>query len=139
MLPWELAALGPRAYWGVNPVGRRAPTVLPKFEQRLVERLLSRFYDRRLLAHVQHQVRLGHTIRGNSVTLFEIRPGFDDPAAWLKSPVAQFRFDSHTGLWSLFWRDRNRRWRPYRDVAPTRNFQTLVSEVDRDPTCIFWG
>ncbi|MBI2297312.1 MAG: DUF3024 domain-containing protein [Betaproteobacteria bacterium] len=92
-----------------------------------------------MLAHVQHQVRLAHTIRGNSVTLLEIRPGFDDPAAWVKSPVAQFRFSPATGLWSLYWHDRNRQWRPYQDVTATRNFETLLAEVDRDPTCIFWG
>jgi hypothetical protein len=113
--------------------------VLPKFELRLVERLLDRFYDRRLLSHVQHQVRLGHAIRGNSITLFEIRPGIDDPANWMKSPVAQFRFSASSGLWSLYWHDRNRRWRPYEDATATRNFEKLLTEVDRDPTCIFWG
>jgi len=113
--------------------------VLPKFEQRLVKRLLSRFYDRRLIAHVQHQIRLHHTIRGNSITLFEIRPGFDKSAVWVKSPVAQFRLRPSTGLWTLYWCDRNQRWRPYEDMAATRNLEILLTEVDRDPTCIFWG
>ncbi|HSB48800.1 MAG TPA: DUF3024 domain-containing protein [Burkholderiales bacterium] len=112
---------------------------LPEFEQRLVERLLNRFYDRRLLAHVQHQIRLHHMIRGNSITLLEIRPGFDKSAIWVKSPVARFQFDPATGLWSLYWHDRNRRWRRYEDAAPTRNLESLISEVDRDPTSIFWG
>jgi hypothetical protein len=113
--------------------------VLPEFEQHLVERLLNRFYDRRLLAHVQHQIRLHHTIRGNAVTLFEIRPGFDKSAVWVKSPIAQFRYRSATGLWTLHWHDRNRRWRLYEDTAATRNFEALLAEVDRDPTSIFWG
>jgi hypothetical protein len=113
--------------------------LLPKFEQRLVERLLTRFYDRRVLSHVQHQVRLGHSIRGNSITLFEIRPGYDNPAAWLKSPVAQFRFSSSTGLWSLYWHGPNRRWQPYGNMTATLNFEKLLTELDRDPTCIFWG
>jgi len=113
--------------------------VLSQFELRLVERLLARFYDRRLLAHVQHQIRLHHTIRGNSVTLFEIRPGFDKSAIWVKSPIARFRFDAATGLWSLYWRDRNRHWRRYADLPATRNLELLIAEVDRDPTSIFWG
>ena len=113
--------------------------MLPDFERRLVERLLDRFYDRRLLAHVQHQIRLHHTIRGNSITLFEIRPGFDKSAVWVKSPIAQFRFNSRIGLWSLYWCDSNHRWRRYEDLAATRKFETLLTEVDRDPTSIFWG
>jgi hypothetical protein len=122
-------------------VHSRKPTraVLPKFELRLVERLLDRFYDRRLLAHVQHQIRLHHTIRGNSITLFEIRPGFDNSAVWAKTPIARFRFDAATSLWSLYWHDRNQRWRPHEDLTPTRNFEALLAEVDRDPTSIFWG
>ena len=112
---------------------------LPEFEQRLAERLLARFYDRRLLAHVQHQIRLHHTIRGNSITLLEIRPGFDKSAIWVKSPVARFQFDPATGLWSLYWHDRSRRWRRYEDLAATRNLESLITEVDRDPTSIFWG
>lgn len=113
--------------------------MLPEFEQRLVERVLSRFYDRRVLAHVQHQTRLGHSIRGRSVTLFQTRPAFDESVASLPSPIARFRFDSRDGLWSLYWRDRNQRWRPYDGIAPTKNFETLLGEVDRDPTHIFWG
>jgi DUF3024 family protein len=113
--------------------------VLPEFEQRLVERLLARFYDRRVLAHVQHETRLGHSIRGRSVTLFQTRPGFDEPAASMRSVIAQFRFNARSGLWSLYWRDRNLRWRLYDNIAPTKNFEMLLAEVDRDPTYIFWG
>jgi nicotinamidase-related amidase len=114
--------------------------VLSKFEQRVLERLLSRFYDRRVLAHVQHETRLGHTIRGRSVTLYQTRPGFDEePAKSQRSPIAQFRFDARTGLWSLYCRDRSRQWRLYDGVAPAKDFETLLDEVDRDPTYIFWG
>ena len=113
--------------------------MLPEFEQRLVERLLDRFYDRRLLAHVERQARLAHAIRGNAVTLLEIRPDFDDPTAWVKAPIAQFRFNAASGLWSLYWHDRNRRWQRYEALKATRNFEALLAEVDHDPTSIFWG
>lgn len=113
--------------------------MLPEFEQRRVEHLLAQFYDRRVLAHFQHQARLGHVIRGTSVTLVEFRPRFDDPAVWLRLPVAQFRLDTGTGLWSLYWRDRNRRWHLYDQCPPARNFERLLAEVDRDATHIFWG
>jgi len=31
------------------------------------------------------------------------------------------------------------RWRKYDLVAPSSEILTLLGEVDRDPTCIFWG
>lgn len=113
--------------------------MFPDLERRRVEQLLSHFYARRILAHARDQVRLGHSIRGNSVTVFEYQRGFDDPSAWMKIPVAQFRFDPGTGLWSLYWQDRNRKWRVYEDAPPAKSLGTLLAEVDRDPTCIFWG
>lgn len=113
--------------------------MLPEFEQRRVERLLLQFYDRRVLAHFQHNIRLSHIIRGNSVTLVELRRRFDDPTERTRSPVAQFRLNSASGLWSLHWRDHNRRWHLYEQCAPARNFERLLAEVDRDPTHIFWG
>ena len=113
--------------------------MLPEFEQHHVEHLLTQFYGHRVLAHARNQSRLGHAIRGNAVTLFEFRPRFDDPSVWMKSPVAQFRLDADTGLWSLYWRDRNRRWRLYEQCAPDRNLGRLLAQVDHDPTHIFWG
>jgi len=41
--------------------------------------------------------------------------------------------------WTLYWRDRNQRWHKYDLIAPSPDILTLLDEVDRDPTCIFWG
>jgi hypothetical protein len=53
--------------------------------------------------------------------------------------VAQLRYDPGSGAWSLYWRDRNDRWHPYPYLAPNRDIGPLLGEIDRDPTCIFWG
>ena len=41
--------------------------------------------------------------------------------------------------WSLFWRDRNLKFHAYDFAAPTSDVEALLGEIDRDPTCIFWG
>lgn len=41
--------------------------------------------------------------------------------------------------WELYWRDRNLRFHAYNRVGPSANIDELLAEVDRDPTCIFWG
>lgn len=41
--------------------------------------------------------------------------------------------------WTLCWRDRNRRFHLYDQLAPSPNIEKLLTEIDRDPTCIFWG
>jgi len=39
----------------------------------------------------------------------------------------------------LFWRDRNLRFHGYDPLAPSPRIDDLLTEVDRDPICIFWG
>ena len=39
----------------------------------------------------------------------------------------------------LFWRDRNLRFHGYDPLEPWQRMNDLLTELDRDPTCIFWG
>jgi hypothetical protein len=57
----------------------------------------------------------------------------------MESPVAKFRFVVSRGIWDLYFRDRNLKWRHYDLIRPSARFETLLSEVEADPTCIFWG
>ncbi len=41
--------------------------------------------------------------------------------------------------WEIYGRDRNLKFRAYDLVPPTPNVETLLAEIDADPTCIFWG
>jgi len=77
-----------------------------------IDETFAGFCHRRVPPHVRDQVRLVHQWRGTKVTLVEQRPHWRDPEVWGDSPVAQFRFDLERGAWSLYWRDRNARWRP---------------------------
>jgi len=39
----------------------------------------------------------------------------------------------------LIRRDRNLRFHIYDLLSPSRRVEDLLAEIDRDPTCIFWG
>jgi len=53
--------------------------------------------------------------------------------------IAQLRYDPEARQWSLYCRDRNERWWPYRDIPPSTSVDPLLAELDADPTGIFWG
>ena len=110
-----------------------------EFEKRLIEREVGGFCKRRVPAEIHDELRLDYTIRGNSVTLLEIRPAWRRPGEWTELKVAQFRRDPETKKWSLYWRDRRERWHLYDDLPPANNLGVLIREVDADPTGIFWG
>jgi hypothetical protein len=40
--------------------------------------------------------------------------------------------------WTLYWRNRNLRFHTYEPLAPSHRVEDLLTEIDRDPTCIFW-
>lgn len=104
-----------------------------------VETRLRLFCEKRVAPEVRDRVKLTYGFRGNSVTLYEDRVGWRDPARWTHMPIAQFRFDERTGQWTLYCADRNSRWHEYGEIEPTSRFELLLEEVDRDPTGIFFG
>ena len=112
---------------------------LPDLVKYSADRKLRAFCERRVPLHVRDQIKLVCKFRGNSVTLIETRPYFKDPSVWIEHPVAQFRFNLDETLWRLYCRDRNARWHFYELALPSASLDPLIAEVDRDPTCIFWG
>ena len=103
------------------------------------DRELTAFCAAKVPAHVQAKIKLSMKWVGCKVTLIEHRPFFLDPARWTESPVAQLRFDSDSGLWSLYCRDRNQRWHSFQPMPSSPHLHKLISEIGRDQTGIFWG
>jgi hypothetical protein len=112
---------------------------LPELTKKRVESLLADFCEKRVPAHVRNQIKLTFEFRGDTATLFEDRPVWNDPSRWAHSAVAQFRIDSETLKWTLYCRDRNSKWHLYQGINATAALEELLAEVDRDPTGIFWG
>ena len=44
-----------------------------------------------------------------------------------------------TRLWTLYWLDRNSKFHIYERIKPSKYIETLLKEVNSDPTGIFWG
>jgi len=42
-------------------------------------------------------------------------------------------------MWTLYWRDRHLRFHRYDELPPSLRIDDLLTEIDRDPTAIFWG
>ena len=90
---------------------------------------------------MRDQVRVEADVADRHVTIVECRPPWraDLGSEWTRFPIARMRFTKTTGLWALFWRDRNLRFHAYDRARPTARVEELLAEVDRDPTAIFWG
>lgn len=113
---------------------------LPDLVRALIEKKVGEYCKEKVPPHVLDKLNISYNIRGDSVTIFENRaPWSPDIKEWASMPVAQIRYDNKTGAWTLYCSDRNDKWHKYPGIEPTRNIDELLSEIDKDPTGIFWG
>jgi hypothetical protein len=102
---------------------------------------IRRWANRRVPEHAQDQVRLEVDVSDRTVTILECRPPWRPEYGpdWTRFPIARLRYTKSRSRWSLYWRDRNLKFHEYDLADPTTNIQDLLSEIDHDPTGIFWG
>jgi len=97
------------------------------------------YCEQRVPPEARDQVRVETHVAQHAVTVIERRPPWhDDAADWSEHPIARLRYTAKSGLWALYWRDRNERWHRYQ-TGPAANVRSLLDEIDSDPTGIFWG
>ena len=88
---------------------------------------------------ISSQLRYGYRLEGPAVVYFESRPDWTGRPEWMHHEIAKFRFTKRTGRWSLYCQFRDLKWRGYEPFPHSADLADLVAEVERDPTCIFYG
>ncbi len=100
---------------------------------------INRYCNGRVPAQFLDQMRVESSVRGNSVTIVECRvPWTASLTEWSRHNVAQIRFNTVTGKWSLYWRDRNSKWHPF-DLVEPGTIDEMLATIDEDSMSIFWG
>ena len=85
------------------------------------------------------RVDVEETPRGLTIVECSRMPGIDGEITWLRVPNARLAYASGRGEWTLFVIGSNDKVRRYPNYEPSTEIQDLLDEIDRDPTCIFWG
>ena len=93
----------------------------------------------RVPKHVRDKLRIEFRFGPSDVVLLENRPYFRDPNRRVEHEVAKFRYVAAADEWRLFCQFRDLKWRAYQPLPSAPDFDTLLDEVNRDPTGIFWG
>jgi hypothetical protein len=104
-----------------------------------IHRRLSEYCQPHPRPEVRRQLRHGFTIGLHDVVLFEERPGFYRSKEWTRQDVARFRWFNSRREWQLYCQFRDLKWRLYEPRPWAKRFETLLAEVEADPTGIFWG
>jgi hypothetical protein len=87
------------------------------------------------------QVRVECQVAPRHLTIVERRAPWraDSGPEWTTLPIARLRYTAADTTWTLYRRDRNLRFHAYDLLAPSPRVEDLLTELDHDPTCIFWG
>ena len=112
---------------------------LTDVERARIDRQLTAYCATRVPAEARAELRVGYRVEGNSVILYEERPAFRPPYGWLELVVAKFTYVKSRRQWRLYCQHRDRRWHGYQALPTAARLATLLDEVGRDPTGIFWG
>jgi len=102
---------------------------------------VQRWCAARVPEHARHQVHVECEIAPRHLTIVQRRAPWreDFGPEWTSFPIARLRYTAATKSWTLFRRDRILRFHAYDLLASSPNVEDLLAELDRDPTCIFWG
>lgn len=100
---------------------------------------IGRWCRERVPEHARDQVRVECEIAQRHVTIFETRPPWNGQGDWTHFPIARLRYTASTGLWSLYWRDRNAKFHEYARKRPTKDVQALLDYLGSHEDPIFWG
>jgi hypothetical protein len=113
-----------------------AVSSVPEFALRQVERWCAQ----QVPARLRDEIRVECKRRGRSVTIVERRAPWSPELGpeWTEQKVAQLRL-GEDDVWSVYWADRNGRWRTYPEAPRAAHPVALLEEVDRDPHGVFRG
>jgi hypothetical protein len=102
---------------------------------------VQRWCAQRVPEHARHQVRVECQIAPRHLTIVERRAPWREDLGpeWTSFPIARLRYTATSKSWTLYWRDRHLRFHLYDLVEPSDSVRELLAEIERDPTCIFWG
>ena len=102
---------------------------------------VQRWCAQQVPAHARGEIRIECDVTPRHLTIWECRPPWreDFGPDWTRFPIARLHYTKTTGLWTLYWRDRNLKYHRYHPLAPSPQVQDLLDYLEDRADPIFWG
>jgi hypothetical protein len=108
-------------------------------ELRPIENTIGAMCRHRSPAQLRDELKITYEIDGHNVSVYEVRPRWNNPREQTKLGVARFKFVRSRKEWKLYWMRRDLKWHLYNlDEIPT-DLKSLVKVVDEDRYGAFFG
>jgi hypothetical protein len=110
-----------------------------EFELKRIDSVMRTISIDKVPKHLRDQLRFEYEVKGHAVTVWEIRPAWNDPTQETKMGVARFRYTRKSDSWKLYWMRKDLKWHAYDPDVNIGRLESLVAEVDRDEYGAFFG
>jgi hypothetical protein len=94
---------------------------------------------RRPPVEIRSQLDLAYRIQGQSVLVYELRPGWNNPAEINEEPVAKTTFVKTQNHWKVYWMRADLKWHSYSPKPTVKTIQAFFKLVDDDSYACFFG
>jgi len=86
--------------------------------------------------HAHGEIRIECDLAPRHLTICECRPPWreDFSPDWTRFPIAPMHYTKPTGLWTLYWRDRNLKYHRYEPLDPSPKSKTCSTTSTTEPT-----
>lgn len=95
--------------------------------------------QRRPPARVRDKVREGQRIEGHSITLFFIRPHWEESNRMTEEPIAKLTYVRTKNIWRIFWMRADLKWHAYPEHPTARSLAAALRIVHEDRLGCFFG
>ncbi len=92
----------------------------------------------RVPEHLWDDLKVEADVSERHVDIVEVRPSWNG-REHTRFPIARLGYTKATGLWAIYWRDRNLKFHEYKRKGPTTNVQALLDHIETSGDPVFWG
>lgn len=111
-----------------------------EFTRHRIEKIVGAFVEsRRPPPHIRKELDLAFRLSGQSIEIFEVRPGWQCPEEIMECPVAKATYVKTQDLWKIYWMRQDLKWHSYPLLPQVETIDEFLEEVAADRSACFWG
>jgi len=89
--------------------------------------------------HIRPELDIGCRLDGQSVTIFEIRPDWQDRTLTIEHNVAKATYIRTQDRWKVLWQRSDLKWHGYTPMMYVSSLTEFFHLVKEDDHCCFFG
>ncbi len=88
---------------------------------------------------MRDELDITYEIEGQSIFVFEVRPRWNQPDKYQKTPIIRTTWQKSKKRWKIYWMPSDLRWHGYEPKMYIKNLNEFIDVLRKDEHGAFWG